>query len=69
MNALISTLVHLLHYVELGKAIIIQEKMSRYMEDGGLRQGVHLPPNKNIQSIFVCGTNPTEHLLNPCRRP
>ena len=42
----------------------------RDLQDGwGVRRGDHLPPNKYIRNASICGTTPTEHLLNADRRP
>ena len=38
-------------------------------DGGGVRRGDHLPPHKYIKNTSTCGTTPTEHLLNPGRRP
>ena len=38
-------------------------------QDGrGVRRGDHLPPHKYIKNTSICGTTPTEHLLNAGRR-
>ena len=40
------------------------------LQDGrGVRRGDHLPPRKYIKNTSICGTTPTEHLLNAGRRP
>ena len=38
-------------------------------DGGGVRCGDHVPPHKYIKNTSTCGTTPTEHLLNPGRRP
>ena len=38
-------------------------------DGGGVRRGDHLPPHKYIRNTSICGTTPTEHLLNAGRRP
>ena len=44
-------------------------KIQRDLQDGrGVRRGDHLPPHKYIRNTSVCGTTPTEHLLNAGRR-
>ena len=49
-------------------AIIKRQKID--LEDsGGVRRGDHTPPHKYIRNTSTCGTTPTEHLLNTCRRP
>ena len=40
------------------------------LQDGrGVRCGDHFPPHKYIKNTSTCRTTPTEHLLNPGRRP
>ena len=40
------------------------------LQDGrGVRRGDHLPPHKYIKNTSICGTTPTEHILNTSRRP
>ena len=40
------------------------------IQDGGrVRSGDHLPPHKYTRNTSICGTSPTEHLLNAGRRP
>ena len=40
------------------------------LQDGGrIRLGDHLPPYRKIRNTSICGTTPTEHLLNTGRRP
>ena len=34
---------------------------------GGVRHGDHLPPHRYIRNTSICGTTPTEHLLNTGR--
>ena len=44
--------------------------VERNLQDGrGVRRGDHLSPHKHIKNTSTCGTTPTEHLLNPGRRP
>ena len=42
---------------------------SDLQDGGGLRRGDRLPPHKYIRNTSICGTTPTEHLLNAGRRP
>ena len=40
------------------------------LQDGiEVRRGDHLPPKKYVKNTSICGTTPTEHLLNAGRRP
>ena len=38
-------------------------------DGGGVRRKDHIPPHKYIKNTSMCGTTPTEHLLNAGRRP
>ena len=42
----------------------------RDLQDGErIKCGDHRPPHKYIRNTSICGTTPTEHILNPGRRP
>ena len=40
-----------------------------FQDGGGVRWSDYLYPHKYIKNTSVCGTIPTEHLLNTGRRP
>ena len=44
------------------------ESREDLQDGGGVRRGDCLPPHKYIRNTSTCGTTPTEHLLNTCRR-
>ena len=51
------------------KIMKLEHSLEELQDSGRVRRRDHLPPHKYIRNTSTCGTAPTEHLLNPGRRP